>query len=228
MSSSDQFVTLSLALDSADHPHLCYYDSDTNALRYAHYDGSAWKFDTVDADLSCNGQHCSIALDNQGHPHISYCDIGLQYAAYNGDAWQITTVDDDFFAGRDSSLAIDNYDRPHISYSDWAVPDQQLRYASFTGLHWWIETVDVAAETRRFEDSSLALDSTGRPHIGYWDLGTNDLLKYALRGTAFTARQIYLPLVIRGGRQPHQGSPYPARWAGSRSRASNLGLRNFA
>jgi hypothetical protein len=191
-----QDVSLALALDSADHPRLCYYDADTDMLKYAYHNGSTWQFETVD-NVFYNGQDCSIALDSQDHPHISYRDLGLLYATRDGSTWRITTIDDDFFAGDDSSLALDKWGRPHISYSDWDYPDEELRYAYFTGLHWWIEIVDTAAETRRFEDSSLALDTAGRPHIGYWDLGTSDVLKYAVRGAAPTANRVYLPLVLR-------------------------------
>ena len=187
---------LALALDSADHPHLCYYDYDTRTLNYVTHNGIAWQFDTVD-DVSYSGQNCSIAIDSSDRPHISYRDLSLLYAHHDGTAWQITTVDDDFFAGSSSSLALDSNDMPHIGYDDWAVPDHDLRYAYFTGHSWWIEVIEVIAETRRFEEASLALDVANRPHIGYWDSGTNDVLKYAVRGAAPAINRVYLSLVVR-------------------------------
>jgi hypothetical protein len=197
MTAGGQSVSLALALDSADRPHLCYYDYEAGELRYAYHDGSIWRFDTVDDDVFYNGQNCSIALDSQDRPHISYRDLGLLYATRTGTAWRITTVDDDFFAGDGSSLALDNDGLPSISYTDWAYPDEELRYAYFTGFGWHIETVDTAAETRRFEESSLALDDAGRPHIGYWDLGAESVLKYAVRDATPVFSRLYLPLLMR-------------------------------
>jgi hypothetical protein len=197
MATGGQSVSLALAVDSSDRPHLCYYDYETDELIYAYHDGTAWQVDPV-ADLAIyNGQECSLVLDAQDRPHISYCDLGLWYATYTGSAWQLVSVDDDFFAGDTSSLALDSEGRPHIAYSDWAVPDQELRYAHPSGPGWWIETVDVAAEARRFADVSLALDAGDRPQIGYWDLGNLDMLKYAARDQAPVTSLVYLPLILR-------------------------------
>jgi hypothetical protein len=192
-----QSVSLAIDLDSADRPHVCYYDYDTGMLKYVYHNGAAWSSETVDDDVFYNGQGCSIALDSQDRPHISYRDLGLMYARRSGSAWQTTVVDDDFFAGDGSSIALDSHDLPHISYNDWAVPEHDLRYAYFTGHSWWIEIVAVADEDRRIEDTSLALDDADLPHIGYWDLGTTDILKYAVRDTAPTFNRVYLPLVVR-------------------------------
>ncbi len=192
-------IDLDLALDSANHPHLCFYHDDPvndTALRYAYHNGTAWQFETVDGDVFYNGQECSIALDSQDHPHISYRDIGLFYA-HRITSWQVVVVDDDFFAGDSNSLALDHLDRPRIAFTDWDTDlpsdEEQLQYA-YLGSVWQIETVDVAGETSRYEDESLVLDADDQPHIAYWDLGPDDL-KYA------TVRpiccRIYLPVVFK-------------------------------
>ena len=191
-------ITLDLALDSAAHPHLCFYDddpADVTTLRYAYYDGADWQFETVDSDVSYNGQECSIALDSENHPHISYRDLGLWYA-HRSTSWQVMLVDDDFFAGDTSSLALDRLDRPCIAFSDWDTEppsyDQQLQYACL-GSIWQIETVDVASETSRYADESLVLNADDQPHIAYWDLNPDDL-KYA--AVPPICCRIYLPLVV--------------------------------
>jgi hypothetical protein len=63
----------SLALDSADQPHVSYYDETNGGLKYATYDGCAWQIETVDhaGDV---GKYTSMALDAAGQPHISYYD----------------------------------------------------------------------------------------------------------------------------------------------------------
>jgi hypothetical protein len=45
-------VYASLALDDLDHPHVSYYDDVLNDMKYAHFDGMAWRIQTVDANLS--------------------------------------------------------------------------------------------------------------------------------------------------------------------------------
>ena len=197
MMGSGQNVSLALALDTADQPHLCYYDYDAGALKYAFHNGSNWQLDTVDDAVFYNGQNCSIALDAQDQPHISYRDLGLLYAHNNGSSWQTATVDDDFFAGDGSSLVLDHYDQPHISYTDWAVPDYEVRYAFFAGSSWWIEIVDTIPSGQSFAETSLALDNIDRPHIGYWQVGNPDILKYAARDAAPIINQVYLPLIVR-------------------------------
>lgn len=74
------------------------------------------------------------------------------------------------------SIKLDSSGKPHISYYD---PDKRdLRYASWTGSEWEIQTVDTSGDVGQF--SSLALDSRDNPHISYFDF-TNRDLKYARR-----------------------------------------------
>jgi len=192
-------ITLDLALDSADHPRLCFYDDDPagdTRFKYAYHDGTVWQFETIDGDVFYNGQECSIALDSQDHPHLSYRDSGLWYA-HKPTSWQVTLVDDDFFAGDTSSLVLDHLDRPRIAFSDWDTEppsyEEQLQYARLDS-GWQIETVDVAGETSRYADESLALDADDQPHIAYWDLGPDDL-KYA--AAPRICCRIYLPIVVK-------------------------------
>ena len=57
----------SLALDSANNPHISYLTYD-NSLKYAWRDSSGWHSQTVQA----NSWDPSLALDSTGTPHISY------------------------------------------------------------------------------------------------------------------------------------------------------------
>ncbi len=198
MTGSGQNVSLAMTLDDANTPHLCFYDYDAGSLNYAYRNGSDWQIDIVDDDVFYSGQDCSIAIDTLGKPHISYRDLGLQYARYTGSSWQISTVDDDFFAGDGLSLALDSDDKPQISYADWAATDQyDLRYAFSNGSSWWIEIVDSVPSGERFVVTSLALDNDDRPHIGYWQLGIPDILKYAVRDDAPIIYQVNLPMIVR-------------------------------
>jgi len=76
--------------------------------------------------------------------------------------------------GRYSSLELDSNGYPHISYCDTGNGD--LKYASWTGSSWNIETVDSAGDVGY--TTSLALDSNENPHISYFDYSNIDL-RYA-------------------------------------------------
>jgi hypothetical protein len=195
MSRGGQDVSLALTLDAADWPHLCYYDYENKALKYASRDGDGWQFEVVDNEVFYNGQDCAVALDAQNRPHIAYRDLELRYARRDGGSWQSFTVDDDFFAGDGLSLALDSAGQPHISYVDWPVPAHEVRHAFLAGGYWWIETVDAVASGQSFAQTSLALDTAGRPHIGYWQVGEISTLKYAVRDVAPAVKQVYLPVI---------------------------------
>ena len=163
----------SLALDSADRPHIAYYDSTGADLKYARWDGAAWQVETVDSEDS--GAYRSLALDGADRPHISYFDNtndDLKYARWDGSAWLTETVESAGQTGYSNSLAVDADGHPHIIYLNWDSTGYLLRYAHWDGTQWQIETV-VDGWVEWYP--SLALDAAGRPHISYYDGGWNDL-----------------------------------------------------
>jgi hypothetical protein len=171
----------SLAYDASGNPRIAYWDLTNSSLRYARWSGSAWLKETVD-NAAYVGQCCSLALDHAGNPSISYYDYtngDLKFARWDGSAWRIEVVDDGpalLGAGLYTSLALDAQDRPHISYADHTLG--QLRYARWDGAHWTIETVDGGTPL----GTSIRLDSSGVPHIGYaYQFGQGSHLKYAKR-----------------------------------------------
>jgi hypothetical protein len=153
----------SLELDAAGRPHISYFDYGNSHLKYTHWDGVAWRMETVDSGDQV-GRDTSLALDAAGRPHISYYDMfnsHLKYARWDGVAWQTETVDDDGMVGEYTSLALDSAGRPHISYFDYS--NGSLKYTRWDGDAWLTETVaeDV------WDPSSLAVDANDRPHISY-------------------------------------------------------------
>jgi hypothetical protein len=122
----------SIALDSADHPHISYSDDTNHDLKYTYFDGAAWQNQTVDSTGNV-GSYTSLALDSANRPHISYYDYtngDLKYA-YCDRGWNRQTVDSGGDVGYDTSLALDSANRPHISYYDYTNGD--LKYAFMEG-----------------------------------------------------------------------------------------------
>ena len=81
--STDTGLFTSLALDSAGHPHISFYDNDSHDLMYARYDGSGWQVQTVANGSSTDvGWFTSLALGENDVLHISYYDYDKEDLKY--------------------------------------------------------------------------------------------------------------------------------------------------
>lgn len=96
------FYGSSLAVDSADHPHIAYHywhQSEGHQLRYASWDGSAWQFEAVEVNaLPLTGIDPHLRLDSNDNPCIAYHNhhlyqfSHLKYATRNGTSWDVELV----------------------------------------------------------------------------------------------------------------------------------------
>jgi hypothetical protein len=174
----------SLALDSSDHPHISYLlkfttgDVFTYDLRYAVFDGSGWTLATVDSE-GTTGWDTSLALTAAGEPRISYhTDLPdmVRVATESGGTWGLESIAE---GGKPSSLKLDSNGRPRLAFN--GTPGSSARFASFDGASWNVGTIDTQGFLQgRRPFVSLALDSTGAPHVAYVDY-INQALKYASR-----------------------------------------------
>lgn len=160
-------LSVGIAVDNADLPHVAWEGYGAPTTVYAHFTGDHWVSETVDATAIHDG--VAIALDSADNPHLSYASwwfpspsSALKYAYWDGSDWQIQWVETgDDIAGY-TSLALDSSDHAHISY----LGDGVLKYAHWTGSEWLTEIVDTDAMIQA--GSSIALDSAGHPHISYY------------------------------------------------------------
>lgn len=185
----DAGYSSSLKIDAGGHPHVAYISDDPWGLRYAtSSDGANWtitKLDELDRRIFFSRTYTgvSLALDSRGYPHISYYNqttsdtspSQLYYLSWNGTGWDRETVA--VLSNRDfsTSLAIDTRDIPHIAYCD--VAGKALIYATRSPSgDWSTQTVVQGPDLLRMP--FLALDSSGRAGIAYYDL-TSHALKFA-------------------------------------------------
>lgn len=105
----------------------------------------------------------SLRLDTSKLPHIAYGGDHLYYASYNGATWQTTVVDGSDGVGAYASLALGPDNTPHISYYD-AIRGA-LKYATFSGGSWVVQTVDTLPVTTLSEQGVQDLDASN-PVLG--------------------------------------------------------------
>jgi hypothetical protein len=174
----------SIALDPQNHPHVCY---TANVLRYARFDGSLWKTETIATDNAPIYYSCSIAISPDGSPHISWYReknpdstnyLHIKYAELQNGAWVIRTLDFEMQTGKWESMAIDPNGNPVLSFD--AFVKGLLKFAHKTGTEWSVDTVDFRGHTNNAYDlgmgNSIAFDRDGKPVISYED---GETIKFA-------------------------------------------------
>ena len=158
----------SINVDNQNRPHISYYDTSTDDLKYAYWDGSTWQIEVIDQSGDV-GRWTSIAVDtNTNNVHISYCHEGnrdLKYAKWDGSTWMTETVDASGNRGEYTCIDLDSYGNPHISYIYGGSGD--LMYAFKTGAMWGTICVDDEDDTGRY--TGIDLDNNDYPHFSYHD-----------------------------------------------------------
>src|SRR5665647_615638 len=124
---------------------------------------TTWNIQTVDTNGERYGNgYSAIAIDSNNNPHILYTrgirdskfwTSELMYASWSNSSWSIQRID----SGDAFDLVLDANNNPHVLYGG-----KGLMYAIWTGSNWTTQTVD-----EEFGYGSLALDSSGNPHVAY-------------------------------------------------------------
>jgi len=176
----------SLALDSAQHPHISYLFNA--GLHYAHWNGNSWEKQLIPVQAVVIGYNTSIALDSDGRPAISFYEEQgmspdwhrLRMVFWNGKYWELRTADAAKGGGKFNSIAIDSSGRPVIAYAPVIYENASLRFARWNGHSWDIEIIEGAKGPAIMYSVGMALDKEDTPHIVYTDVA-NQLVKYAVK-----------------------------------------------
>jgi hypothetical protein len=148
-----------------------------------------WQTMTIENDA---GPYSSLAVDQQFVPHVAcYLTTGgnLAYGAWTGSVWAGKANPggpdqvDSFQTGRYPSLALDQDEYPLIAYHDWG--HGHLMFSRWDGSAWrgfvtaeGPDTVDTGTsyvgETVG-QETSIAVDGNGYPHIVYYDEAEEDV-----------------------------------------------------
>lgn len=176
----------SIAVDSQGGIHIAYQEGYFEDLRYAVNHGAGWQLETVDSE-GYTGYSASLTLDSSGRPHISYVrkdyrqDWGeVRYAKLGDAGWQreIANLGSDRMGF--TSLALDGIGKPCIAHTDAQASRGSgsllVACRQFPGddsgaqpAAWLVEVVDQ--EEIIGQESSLAIDALGRPHLAYTGRG---------------------------------------------------------
>ncbi|PVX26899.1 MAG: hypothetical protein CW691_00005, partial [Candidatus Bathyarchaeum sp.] len=203
---------VSLALDSADTPHVAYFAGAQ--LKYASYNGTSWDIRLVDPPEPLEGPLTTriiLEIDQNDIAHIMYTtgDSHINYIVGDGVNWNVLT----FFEGyKLKDMVLDSKGYPHIAYLDNAGASiRRQRYARWNGNSWDSQNFQVPEFDYGgyYMDAKIAIDSRDRPHISYSIeiTGSSGNLMYAsLRGNEWEFQSI---------------DPENAYWAGSIAVDSN-------
>ncbi|WP_298037281.1 choice-of-anchor D domain-containing protein [uncultured Desulfuromonas sp.] len=178
-----------LAIDSAGVVHISYYDIANQKLRHAYGNLDSWTTQDIDTDGDA-GWYSSLVIDSADIVHVSYeaASLGILRHAWKpagSGSWQSEVVDGSGAVAGHTTIDVDGAGALHISYYSYSDQshDGDLMYATNASGTWMAEIVDSAEVldgSNVGQYTSLGLDSSGNPHISYYDATEGDL-KYAHR-----------------------------------------------
>jgi hypothetical protein len=205
-------TTIALEPVPPHHPQIAFFDNATSELKYARWTGGAWDIDVVDSPASSMPDiGLALAPTAPYTPHITYIgDQDIRHAVWDGGTWMTETLEtggSEWYESWSSpAIAIDSQDRPHILYHG-GVFTSALRYASWTGMVWDIETVSNIGNS--YTPTALDLDGLDRPHILYV-ASYDDEVTYAYRQSGIWSAEVieqtvsqYVSLKLDSDDQPH-------------------------
>jgi hypothetical protein len=174
---------LNLDIDTNNLPHIVLSENQTRNLYHLFFDGTNWNIELVDGNINV-GFFCDIFIDDSNYIHIAYSERtpqrALKYAVKKNGGWQIEYIDyasgNTVFSGVSIKVDTISYN-VHISY--WDPQNEIPKYVTGKIGNWTIINVE-ASGSNTGKQTSIAIDSGGRPHVSYFRYGGKRGLKYAI------------------------------------------------
>ncbi len=158
----------SIAVDPADHVHICYHNTYGDLIYMSNAAGS-WKSSMVvnDVDTS-NGQ---VFIRGQSQVNIVYTDVThgyLRCATSSGSGWSKQTIDD---SSSTFSLALTpgTGENAHLCYMG---PGKALKHAVTDGGLWSTEAIVTGVNASKYQ---VAVGPDDQAHVVYVDEADGDL-----------------------------------------------------
>lgn len=172
----------SIAVNSSGKVHISYCND--KGFKYATNTSGSWEVETVVS--GGNFQYVaasSIAVNSSGNAHIIYSDTnGCRYVTNASGSWEVEMPP---FGGYRVSIAVDSSNKVHISGCS---PSgcSPVFYATKENGSWISEPVDDGCCQCEALFTSIAVDSSGKPHISYTAVSEKgcsegEVSKYATR-----------------------------------------------
>jgi hypothetical protein len=172
----------------------------------------SWQSEVV---VTGNPVEMAMALDAMNCPQIVYIqnpDKIVRVAAGGDDGYTTMVVPDIGGDGcMEPSIAVDGQNHLHVSFMGWpgTQPKEPLYYALYDGSSWQVEKVLDLNYSNYAHHTTIAVDSTGKPHIAFVSPGN---IGYATKtGTSWVIETAAVPpatsdccdLALDANNQPH-------------------------
>lgn len=161
-------------LDSQGKPNVLYYCNNNNNIKYARFDGTAWKICLIDTFF----YGIDFAIDRNDSFHIVYssnyedsnhiASYKITYGKWNVADFNKYPVDSGTSGG---TLGLDSSQTPYILYGK----QDMLKYAKLIGNNWDVRQIDSGSV---YYGVSIIFDTLNNPNIAYMDTISYGTLMY--------------------------------------------------
>ncbi len=152
-----------------------------------------------------NSENSSLYLDSSGNPHIAWYDSTsgneqIYYLKWNGTEWVdgdgsgqgSINISNTMGSSYQPSLYLDSSGKPHIAWKDYTPGNFEIYYLKWNGTAWvdvagssGKESINISNSSTDSFHPSLCLDSSGNPHITWFEnpSGNNEIYYLKWNGT---------------------------------------------